>query len=278
MVTKKQLDTVKKLKTTEELTWCPGCPNFMILEGVKHAMADLIQKKKYKQTDFAMTTDIGCNSKIFDYLNISGVYGLHGRALPTAIGIRLGNPKLKTLCFAGDGAIYSEGISHLIHAFRYNADVTLLVHDNQAFSLTTGQPTATSQQGFSSKADPKGVQDLPLNPIELALACKATFIARCNARDFKHTAEIVKKAIAHKGFSYVEIMQDCLIFNKLINGKDGIMYKVKDNTDLKTAEKYAKQYEYNSKKGKIPLGVLYKVNQPELLEKRPLLARKLNKK
>lgn len=275
---KKQKNTKLNLKTKEELTWCPGCPNYLILESTKEALARIIDSGKAKQTDFVMTTDIGCNSKIFDYLNISGVYGLHGRALPTAIGITLANPKLKVLTFAGDGAIYSEGISHLIHAFRYNADTTLLVHDNQSFSLTTGQPTATTQQGFSSKADPIGVQDIPLNPIELALACKATFVARANARDIKHTAEIIQKAIEHKGFSYVEIMQDCLIFNLDINNKDTIMYKVKDNKDLKVAEKLAKEYDYNSKKGKLPLGVIYKVNQPTLLEKRPFLKRDLNKK
>lgn len=270
--------TKEKLRTNEEMTWCPGCPNYMILESVKTALSKLINSKKYKQTDFAMASDIGCNSKIFDYLNISGIYGLHGRSLPTAIGIKLGNPKLKVLSFTGDGAIYSEGISHLIPAFRYNVDMTLLVHDNQAFSLTTGQPTATSQQGYSSKADPRGVMDQPLNPIKLALACNATFIARTNAKDIKHTAEIIEKAIKHRGFSYIEIMQDCLIFNKEINNKDSIMYKIKDNKNLKIAEKLANEYDYNSKKGKIPLGVIYQTNKPTLTEKRPLLKRKLNNK
>lgn len=264
----------EKLETKEKLTWCPGCPNYMILESVKQALVDLISKRNYKKTDFVMSTDIGCNSKIFDYLNISGISGLHGRAIPTAIGIRLANPNLKILTFAGDGATYSEGISHLVHAFRYNPNMTLLVHNNQSFSLTTGQATATSQQGFKSKENPAGIQDIPLNPIELALACKATFIARCNARDIKHTTEIIKKAIEHKGFSYIEIIQDCLIFNKEINNKDPLMYKVKDNKNLKKAKEYATDYDYNSRSGKIALGIIYQTNKPELLDKRPFLNKK----
>jgi 2-oxoglutarate ferredoxin oxidoreductase subunit beta len=263
-------DTKDKLGTKEEITWCPGCPNFMILESVKRTIAELIDNKKYKQEEFVMSTDIGCNSKIFDYLNLSGIYGLHGRALPTAIGITLGNPKLNVLTFVGDGGIYSEGLDHLIHAFRYNPKMTLIVHDNQDFSLTTGQATPTSQQGYIPKPNPIPVSDKPLNPIKLALASEATFIARCNARDIAHTSEILQKAIEHKGFAFVEIMQDCLIFNKEINNKDNIMYKIRDNFDLTQAEKYSKEYDYNSKNGKIPLGIIYKKQEPTLTEKRKL--------
>ena len=107
--------------------------------------------------------------------------------------------------------------------------MTLLVHDNQSFSLTTGQPTPTSQQGYVSKASPKGEINKPLNPIKLALAAGISFIARCNSKDINHTAEIIEKAINHPGFSFVEIIQDCLIFNKEINNKDKLMYKIPDN-------------------------------------------------
>ena len=241
------------LSTKEKITWCPGCPNFMILESVKKA----ITSSGFKQTDFAMTTDIGCNAKIYDYLNISGIYGLHGRSVVTGLGIKLGNPKLKVLSFIGDGGNYDEGIAHFIHALNYNKDMVIIVHDNQSFSLTTGQPTATSQQGYVSKASPEGEKIRPLNPIKLALASNATFIARCNARDINHTVEILGKAIKHKGCSFVEIIQDCLIFNLDMNAKDKLMYKIKDNKDLKIAEKLAGEWDYNSKNGKIPIGVLY---------------------
>jgi 2-oxoglutarate/2-oxoacid ferredoxin oxidoreductase subunit beta len=256
------------LKTNEKITWCPGCPNFLILEAIKKTLG------KFNKNQFAMTTDIGCNSKIFDYLDISGIYGLHGRALPKAVGIKLGNPKIKTLTFVGDGGIYAEGISHLIHAFRYNADMTLFVHDNQSFSLTTGQPTPTSQKGFISKAKPLGEENNPLNPLKLALASGATFVARTNARDIPHMVEIFTKAIKHKGFSFIEIIQDCLIFNKEINNKDKLMYKISDCHNISRAEKFASEWNYNKKAGKIPIGIIYQSNEPILEEKWPLLHKK----
>ncbi len=260
----------QKLGTTNENTWCPGCPNFMILESVKQTLANLINKG-YKQEEFAMTTDIGCHAKIFDYLNISGIYCLHGRALPTALGITLGNPNLQVLSFIGDGALYCEGIGHFMHAGRYNSNMTLIVHDNQSFSLTTGQATATSQQGFKTKAEPLGELNKPINPIKIALASNISFIARCNAKDIKHTAEIIEKAIKHQGFSYIEIIQDCLIFNLDINNKDSLMYKIPDNKDKKKAEQLADEWDYNSKKGKIPLGIIYQELRPSLDQEWPQL-------
>jgi len=263
--------TKENLKTKQEITWCPGCPNFMILESVKKAIGGLMDKGA-RQEDFAMVTDIGCHAKIYDYINISGIYGLHGRALTTALGITLGNPNLNVLAFMGDGANYSEGIAHFIHAGRYNANMTLIVHDNQSFSLTTGQNTPTSQQGYKSKAYPLGEFNFPMNPIKLALASGISFIARCNARDIKHTAEVLEKAIKHKGFSFVEIIQDCLIFNKESNSKDDLMYKIKDNSDIKIAEKVAEGWNYNDKKGKIVLGVIYHSAKPTLADKWPQLS------
>ena len=137
-------------KTSKVITWCPGCPNHMILESTRNALINLT-KKGFKKENFAMTAGVGCHGKIFDYLNTSGLYGLHGRSIPTAIGIKMGNPNLKVLAFAGDGDTYSEGMEHFIHACRFNPDITLIVHDNQSFSLTTGQATPTSQKGFKTK-------------------------------------------------------------------------------------------------------------------------------
>jgi 2-oxoglutarate ferredoxin oxidoreductase subunit beta len=264
-----------KLETNSEITWCPGCPNYMILASVKQTITKLIESKKFKQTDFAISTDIGCNSKIFDYLNLSGVYALHGRALPVAVGMKLGNPKLKVLTFVGDGGMYSEGISHFIHTFKYNPDLTLVLHDNQSFSLTTGQPTPTSQQGWKTKANPLGVQDKPFNPLKLALAANASFIARVSARDMEHLTEILTKAIKHKGFSFIEVIQDCLIFNPEANNKEDRMYKVKDNKKLEKANELANEYDYNSKTGKIPIGIIYQTKEKTLEEKWPLLKDKL---
>ena len=265
------------LSTTLENTWCPGCTNHMILASVKQTLTKLIESGKYKQTDFAITTDNGCHAKIFDYLNLSGINCLHGRAIPTAIGMKLGNSNLKVLTFAGDGAVYAEGISHFIHAFKYNADMTLILHDNQSFSLTAGQPTPTTQQGYTSKASPLGTFDKPMNPIKLALASNATFIARTSARDIPHMVEMFTKAINHKGFSFIEVIQDCLIFNVESNNKDKQMYKIKDNTNKKVAEKLADEFDYNSKSGKMPLGIIYQSKEPTLEEKWPQLKKKLKK-
>jgi 2-oxoglutarate/2-oxoacid ferredoxin oxidoreductase subunit beta len=261
------MTTKENLSTKSENTWCPGCPNNMILEAIKQTLAN----SNTKQEDYAITTDIGCHAKIFDYLNLSGIYCLHGRAIPTAVGITLGNPNLKVLAFAGDGAVYSEGISHFIHAFKNNPDMTLILHDNQSFSLTTGQPTPTSQQGYVSKASPMGSFDNPMNPLAIALASNATFIARTNARDISHMVEIFTKAIDHSGFSFIEVIQDCLIFNSEANGKDPRMYKIKDNSDKENAEKLVKEYDYNTKDGKIPMGIIYQAKEKTLTDKWPQL-------
>jgi len=262
----------EQFATKEPNTWCPGCPNFMILESVKQTLAKLTSEG-YKHEGFSMTTGIGCHAKMFDYLNISGVYGLHGRVIPVCEGMKLGNPNLTVLGFAGDGDTYSEGMAHFIHAGKFNADFTLIVHDNQSFSLTTGQPTPTSQQGYKSKAIPMGEPDRPLNPIKLALATGTSFIARCNAKDIKHTAEVLEKAIKHKGLSFIEIIQDCLVFNLDANNKDKLMYKIKDNKDKKAAEKIADEYDYNNHTGKIALGVIYQEQKPTLADKWPELSK-----
>lgn len=248
--------------TKEIITWCPGCPDFMILASVKKALSDLNIKKE----EVVMTTGIGCHGKIFDYIDIGGIYSLHGRPIVVAEGIKLGNPKLKVLTFAGDGDTYNEGMSHFIHACRYNPDLTLIVHDNRSFSLTTGQATATSQVGYKTKIEPKGEFLKPLNPILLALSSGASFIARCNARDIEHTTEVLKQAIKHKGFSFVEILQDCIIFNLEVNNLDKLMYKVDNRKDKEKAFKLAKEWDYNSTNGKIPIGIFYQEQRKSLEE------------
>jgi len=264
------------LGTKEEITWCPGCPNFLVLAAWKNALAKLI-KEGYKKEDFVMVSGIGCHPKIYDYLNISGVYGLHGRALPVCLGIKLGNPNLKVLGFSGDGDAYSEGMEHFIHTARYNPDITYFVADNQNFALTTGQPTPTSPKGFKSKAEPAGEFNMPLNPVKLALASGASFIARINPKDLVHSQEIIEKAIKHKGFAFVESVQECLIFNKNSSELVPLMYKV-DNKDSKKAQELADEWDYNTKTGKIPIGIIYQEEKPILEDKWPQLKKlKANK-
>jgi len=261
--------------TDFEVTWCPGCPNFLVLAAWKNVLTKMI-KEGYKKDDFAMVTGIGCHPKIFDYLNISGVYGLHGRVLPVSLGIKLGNPNLKVLGFSGDGDAYAEGMEHFIHTARYNPNMTYFVADNQNFALTTGQSTPTSPLGFKSKAEPMGEFNMPLNPVKLALASGASFIARINPKDLIHSQEIIEKAIKHKGFAFIESVQDCLIFN-VNSERDKLMYKV-NNSDKKKAEELCDEWDYNKKQGKIPIGIIYQENKQVLEEKWPQLREMLYKK
>ncbi len=271
------VDNTKSLRTNSPITWCPGCPDHAIMEAARKTILRL-DKKGIKKEKFVMVSGIGCHGKIFDYLDISGFYSLHGRAIPTAMGIKLGNPNLKVLVFTGDGDTYSEGMGHFMSVGRFNPDINLIVNDNQAFSLTTGQSTPTSQKGFKNKVVPFGEYNMPINPLKLALNSGVSFIARCNARDFNHTSKIMEQAIKHKGFSYIEIIQDCIIFNKEVNNKDKSMYKLKKTPKTKDkASKIIDEWDYNSKKGKIALGVIYKENKPSLEEEWPQLAN-LNKK
>jgi 2-oxoglutarate/2-oxoacid ferredoxin oxidoreductase subunit beta len=268
-----------ELITTEKITWCPSCPDHIILESTRRAILSLM-KQGYSREDFAMVAGIGCHGKIFDYLNLSGIYGLHGRALPIATGMKMGNPNLNVVVFAGDGDTYSEGMEHFIHACRFNPNLTLLVNDNQSFSLTTGQATPTSQQGFKTKAEPLGEFNKPLNPILLALSAGATFVARCNSRDIEHTQKIVEQAIKHEGFSYVEIIQDCLVFNLETSKRDDLIYKAPEkNRTLKEAMDLAMEFDYNLKNNnKIPIGIFYQTRRKTLDEEWPQLVKLKNKK
>ena len=138
------------LLTNQKPTWCPGCQNFQILEGVKRA----IEKSGKKQNEIAIVSGIGCHAKIYDYLNLPGLNSLHGRVPPVCLGLKLGNPKLTVLGFSGDGDAYAEGLEHTIHAARYNSDFKYIVHNNQVFSLTVGQPTPVTEKGFKDKTTP----------------------------------------------------------------------------------------------------------------------------
>src|SRR3989344_1998475 len=168
------------IATSMKSTWCPGCYNFQILAAFKNFVEGEIANGK-KREDFAIVTGIGCHAKIFDYVNLNGLNSLHGRVLPTCLGLKIGNPNLTVFGFSGDGDAYAEGMEHLIHTARYNSNLTYVVHNNQVFALTVGQPTPTTEIGFKDKTTPEGVKIHPLNPIRLMLAAGATFVARVYA-------------------------------------------------------------------------------------------------
>lgn len=249
------------IATSMKSTWCPGCYNFQILASFKKWVEGEIEKGK-KREDFAIVTGIGCHAKIFDYVNLNGLNTLHGRVLPTCLGLKIGNPNLNVFGFSGDGDAYAEGMEHLIHAARYNSNLTYVVHNNQVFALTVGQPTPTTEIGFRDKTTPEGVKIHPLNPIRLMLAAGATFVARVYA-DVKQIDYVLKEAMKHNGFSFVEVIQPCLIFHSDANYK-GKIYSLEekghDKNSFDAAWKKAGEFDYNTAE-KIPTGIFYQTKK-----------------
>ena len=194
-----------------ETTWCPGCGNFSILQAVKEALVAC----RLRPRDVAFVSGIGQAAKAPHYLNVNLFDGLHGRSLPVATGVKLANPKMTVLVESGDGCNYGEGGNHFLAALRRNLDVTLLVHNNQVYGLTKGQASPTSETGFVTKAQPEGVASSPFNPVAVAVAMRAGFVARAFSGMADHLAVIIQEAIAHRGFSLVDILQPCVSFNKV---------------------------------------------------------------
>lgn len=257
---------IEDFKTYAKNTWCPGCGNFGIESTAKQAFTELINKGKLKKENIVILSGIGCHAKISDYINVNSFYSLHGRVTAPATGIKIGNPALTVVGFAGDGDAYGEGLAHLIFAAKRNSDITMVIHDNGTYALTTGQFTPTSPKGFPGKSTPEGSFEEPFNPLELMIASGATFIARSFAGNPKHLKETIKQAILHKGFSFVEVLQPCVAFYNTFEFYSQKVYKLKKHnaSDRKSAMKKIREWDYinNEKAKKIPIGVFYKIKKP----------------
>jgi len=253
---------MKKLDTSCKNTWCPGCGNFGILVAFKRA----IEKENLK--NIVLTAGIGCHGKIIDYVNVNSFCSLHGRSICLAEGIKLGNPKLKVVAFTGDGDSLDEGISHLIHAAKRNSDITVIFHNNRLFALTMGQFTAASPKGYKGKSTPQGSPEHPINPLELMLTSNATFIARSYSGNILHLEKTIQKAMAHKGFSFVEVLDPCVSFNNTTEfyNKNTYVLEEKDLDSRKEALKKITEWDYLEKDQKIPLGVFYKKEQEQFFQ------------
>ena len=267
----------KDLSTNAEITWCPGCGNFGILNALKKAVKKL-EDKGVKQNHIIISCGIGCHGKIFDYVGLSGLYSIHGRSMATVQGIKLGNPDLKVVAFAGDGDAYGEGIAHMIFAAKRNADITVVVHDNGTYALTTGQFSPTSKKGFKGPSMPEGSIENPLNPLSLLLEAGASFVARGYAGKIDHLSAILVEAIMHEGFSVVDVLQPSVVFNdtyKIYNEITEIVTKPADS--FENAVKLVKKMDK-----KLPIGVFYKIKKPvfhkELYGKWNPVKNKLGKK
>ncbi len=198
------------LNTTSHPTWCPGCGDFGIWMALKMALVDL----QLEPHNTVVVYGIGCSGNMANTLKTYAFHGLHGRPIPAAEGIKLANHGLNVIVVAGDGDTYGEGLNHFLTSIRGNHDLTMIVHDNQVYGLTTGQTAPTSEKGYASKSTPQGVIEEPLNPLALALSAGGGFIARGFAGNMLQLTELIKKGIQHRGFSLIDVLQPCVTFNK----------------------------------------------------------------
>lgn len=246
------------LETTCPNTWCPGCGDFGVLMAFKKAITSMIESGIPKE-NIVIVGDIGCSSKIADYLNLSSFIGLHGRAISLSEGIKLANPDLKVFAFIGDGGCLDEGISHLIHAAKRNSNINVIMHNNRLFALTTGQFTAATPKGLKTRSTPYGTIEEPLNVLELLLAANASFIARGYSSKVEDLKDLILETEKHQGFSFLEVLQPCVSFYNNIEFYNERVYSCQ-NPDL-TSKSYAlkliQEWDYDNE-GRIPLGVIYR--------------------
>lgn len=251
--------TPDSFKTGYLPTWCPGCGDFGIWMALKNALGEL----GLGPDDALLVYGIGCHGNMYSWMRTYAVEGLHGRALPVAQGAKLANHNVPVIAITGDGDCLGEGGNHFIHAAKRNPDITVLIHDNQVYGLTTGQASPTAKDKLKTKSTPEGVVDAPVNPLTLALVSGATFVARGFAGDMPGLTKLIVEAIAHKGFSVVDILQPCVTFDRVhtyqwyrqrLYQLETASYQPTDR--LKAIEKAMEWGEH------IPLGVFYKEDAP----------------
>jgi 2-oxoglutarate/2-oxoacid ferredoxin oxidoreductase subunit beta len=202
--------TAKDFSSDQDVRWCPGCGDYSILAQVQRSFPDLVDIKK---ENFVWVSGIGCSSRFPYYMDTYGFHGIHGRAPAIATGVKVARPDLSVWVATGDGDLLSIGGNHFIHACRKNVDLKILLFNNRIYGLTKGQYSPTSDKGIVTKTTPFGSVDYPFNPASLALGSDATFVARTLDSNPKHMQQMLKRAAAHKGLAFIEIFQNCVIFN-----------------------------------------------------------------
>jgi 2-oxoglutarate ferredoxin oxidoreductase subunit beta len=251
---------IKTYESIVEPDWCPGCGDFGVLRALEIAAGKLGIEPK----DLMIVSGIGCSSNLPGFIHAYGVHSLHGRAVAVATGIKIANHDLKVVITGGDGDGYGIGLGHFIHAMRRNLDLTYIVMNNQIYGLTTGQASPTTMKEVRTKSTPLGNFELPINPVALALVSGATYVSRGFSGENKHLAELIGGAIAHKGFSLVDVFSPCVTYNK-VNTYDYFRkrtYKLEseqgyDAGEIELAEE--KSFEWGER---IPIGVFYRDEQP----------------
>ena len=255
------------LGTYASNTWCPGCGDFAILNSIK-AVLKALREEGTALENVVLISGIGCHAKIVDYINVNSFYSIHGRVVPVAEGIKLANPKLKVIGFAGDGDAYGEGMEHLVFAAKRNIDITIIIHNNRVYGLTTGQYTPTSPLGFKGRSTPRGNLEMPINPLELMLASGATFLARGFSHRIEQLKQLFKEAINHKGFALIDVLQVCVTFYNMYQYYDKRVYELAQHNagDYSEALKKIREWNYHND-ASIALGVFYNKQAPTFDEK-----------
>ena len=252
---------------TFETAWCPGCGNFNILDSLKNALTDL----QLDPHDVLMVGGIGQAAKLPQYISANSFCGLHGRSVPPAAAAKIVNPGLTVIINSGDGDSYGEGGNHFIHNIRRNIDIAHFIHDNQVYGLTKGQASPTADPGSVTPVQVEGNLNIPFNPVLMAIAAGAGFVARSFSGKPDHLREMMKQAIRFKGYAMVDILQPCVSFNKIntfawYNQRVYELDGAYDNTDRAAA--MIKSMEFGDR---IPIGVLYQKEQPTFHEQHEVL-------
>jgi 2-oxoglutarate/2-oxoacid ferredoxin oxidoreductase subunit beta len=251
--------------SNDPIAWCPGCGDFGILNALKIALTTLGKKPK----DIALVSGIGQAAKLPHYVKCNCFNGLHGRALPAASAIKIANRNLTVVVTTGDGDCYGEGGNHFIHNIRRNTDITVIVHNNQIYGLTKGQASPTTELGYLTKVQNKGVVLNPFHPLETAIALGAGFVARGYSADSKHLASLILEGIKHRGFSLIDVLQPCVSFNK-VNTYEWYskrIYKLEQEQSYNPMDKPAALEKAGQWPDKIPIGVIYKKAAPSYEDK-----------
>ena len=239
-------------------TWCPGCGNFGIMNAIKMA----ISKSGHPKEKFVIVYDIGCSGNMSDFLDLYGFHGLHGRALPPAAGIKIANHDLKVIVVIGDGGCYGEGATHFINLMRGNHDITVLVHDNHRYSLTTGQTSPTTDKGTSTKSTPEGAIEKPLNPLALAVSNHATFIAREFSGAIPQLSARIGEAIRHEGFALIDMLQICSVYNPAQDLRWYKEHTISLEAEGHNAEDKAAAWTQAMREDFLPVGLFFKEERP----------------
>lgn len=244
----------KQFDSPHKPTWCPGCGDFAIWLSLKNALTELGKKPH----EVLIVFGIGCSGNMANTLRTYGWHSLHGRAVPTAIGTKLANPKLTVIVAAGDGDGYGEGLGHFIHALRGNVDITYIVHNNSVYGLTTGQASPTAGKGLKTKSTPEGIIEEPINPIALAIASDASFVARGFSGNAAELTALMVKAIEHPGFALLDVFQPCVTFNKIntYSFYYDRVYSLQDDPAYTASDRKA-AFEKATQSDKLPTGIFY---------------------